>query len=94
MNAQDTANHIFVDFNAESQRDLLCDAGTTPVGIAPFQFNDCLDEFFLRSFRARLTSVLGRKQHAVLSLNQHLVEMQKSGKASGRLRNVEGERGS
>src|SRR5215472_3371830 len=61
MNAEDTANHIFVDGNAESQRDLLGDAGTTPVEIAPFQFNDCLDEFFLRSFRARLTPALERK---------------------------------
>ena len=30
MNAQDTANHILVDFNAESQGDLLGDSGTTP----------------------------------------------------------------
>ena len=29
MNAQDTANNIPVDFNAESQRDLLGDAGAT-----------------------------------------------------------------
>ena len=62
MNAEDTANHIFVDGNAESQGDLLGDAGTTPVAIAPFQFNDCLDEFFLRSFRARRTPGLARKQ--------------------------------
>jgi hypothetical protein len=76
MNAQDTANNILVDFNAESQRDLLGDAGTTPVEITPFQFNDCVDELLIRSFRARLAPALEGKQHAVL--DQHLVEMQKS----------------
>jgi hypothetical protein len=58
MNAQDTANNIFVDFNAESQHDLLGNTWTTLVGITPFQFNDCLDEFFIRSFRARLALAL------------------------------------
>src|SRR5215471_2587463 len=79
MNAEDTANHIFVDCNAESQRDLLGDAGATPVEITPFQFNDCVDELFIRSVRARLTPALERKQHAVLSFSQHLVEMQQRG---------------
>ena len=80
MNAQDAANNILVDSNAESQRDLLGDAGATPVGITPFQFNDGLDEFFIRSFRARLALALEGKQPAVLSFGQHLVEMQKSGR--------------
>src|SRR5215472_14456338 len=79
MNAEDTANHILVDCNAESQRDLLGDAGTTPVEITSFQFNDCVDEFFIRSFRARRAPALGRKQHAVLSFGQHMVEMQQGG---------------
>jgi hypothetical protein len=78
MNAQDATNNILVDCNAESQRDLLGDSGTTPGGITSFQFNDCVDEFFIRSFRARLTPALGRKQHAVLSLRQNVVEMQQS----------------
>jgi len=64
---------------AQSQRDLLGDAGTTPVEIAPFQFNDCVDEFSLRSFRARRTPALARKQHAVLSFGQHVVEVQQRG---------------
>ena len=76
MNAQDTANNIPVDCNAESQRDLLGNSGAAPVEITPFQFNDCVDEFSMRSFRARLTPALGRKQHAVLSFRQHVVEMQ------------------
>src|SRR5215469_7509538 len=79
MNAEDTANHIFVDCNAESQRDLLGDSGTTPVEITPLQFNDCVNEFFVRSFWARRTPALARKQQAVLSLGQHVVEMQQRG---------------
>src|SRR5215472_1130899 len=79
MNAEVTANHIFVDCNAESQRDLLGDSGTTPVAITPFQCNECVDEFFLRSLRARRTSTLGRKQHPVLSFGQHVVETQQRG---------------
>ena len=79
MKAEDTANHILVDCNAKSQGDLLGDAGTTPVEITPFQFNDCVDEFFTRSFRARRTPALERKQYAVLSFGQHVVEMQQRG---------------
>jgi hypothetical protein len=79
MNTEDTANHILVDGNAESQGDRLGDAGTTPVEITPIQCNDGVDEFFLRSFRARRTPALARKQHAVLSFGQHVVEMQQRG---------------
>jgi len=79
MNAEDTASHILVDGNAESHGDLLGDSGTTPVEITAFQFNDCVDEFFIRSFRARRTRELARKQHAVLSFGQHVVEMQQRG---------------
>jgi len=89
MNAEDPANHILVDGNAESQGDLLGDAGTTPVAITPFPFNDGVDEFFLRSFRARRTPALAREQYAVLSFSQHVVEMQLAWMASGRWRNGE-----
>src|ERR1700693_5394486 len=80
MNAQDTASNILVDFSAESPRDLLGDSGTTPVGITPLQFNDCVDELFIRSFRARPTPAFGRKQYAVLSFRQHAMERQQSGR--------------
>ena len=61
------------------QGDLLGDAGTTPVAITPFQFNDGVDEFFLRSFRARRTPAVAREQYAVLSFGQHVVQMQQRG---------------
>ena len=59
MNAEDTANHILVDGNAESRGNLLGDAKTIP-GIMPFQFNDGVDEFLMQSFRARRTPALAR----------------------------------
>ena len=78
MNAQYSANIILVDFDAESQGDLLGNSWATPVGITPFHFNDRVDEFLIRSFRAGQTPALGRKQHAVLSFRQHVLEMQQS----------------
>ena len=46
----------------------------------PFQFNDCVDELFIRSFRTRLAPALARKQHAVLSFGKHVVQMQQRGR--------------
>jgi hypothetical protein len=80
MNAQDTANNILVDLDGERQRDLLGNSGTAPVGITPFHFNDGVNEFFVRSLRAGPPAARGRKQHAVLSFHQHVVEMQQSGR--------------
>jgi hypothetical protein len=80
MNAQDAANNILVDLDGESQRDLLGNSGTAPTGITPFHFNDGVDEFLLRSIRARPTPALGRKQHAILSSPQHAMEMQQRGR--------------
>jgi len=78
MNHQDTPNDILVDVDAESQRDLLSDAGTTPAGITTFHCNDGFDEVFPRSLRARSTPAPVRKQHAVFSFPQHTVEVQQS----------------
>jgi hypothetical protein len=80
MNAQDTANHILVDLDAERQRDLLGDSGAAPAGISPFHFNDHVDEFLTRSLRARLTPALRRKQYMVLTTRHHVLEMQQSGR--------------
>jgi hypothetical protein len=76
MNHQDTPNNILVDVDAESQRDLLSDAGTTPAGITTFHCNDSVDEVFPRSLRATPTPALVRKQNAVFSFPQHTVEVQ------------------
>jgi len=80
VNAQDAANNILVDLDAESQRDLLSNAGTSPVEIAPFHCKDGGDEVFLRTLWARPTPSLGRKQYVVLSFPQHIVETQQRGR--------------
>jgi hypothetical protein len=79
VNTQDTANNIFIDLDAESQRDLLSNAWTAPAGIAPFHGYNGVDEVLVRSLGARAPPPLGRKQQAVLSFPQHTVEMQQSG---------------
>ena len=78
MDAQDTANNILVDLDTESQRDLLGNAEAAPVWITPFHGNDGVDEFFLRSLRVGPTPALGREQQAVLSLFEHVVEIEQS----------------
>src|SRR6516164_4054525 len=76
--AQDAANNILVDLDTESQRDLLGNAEAAPVWITPFHGNDGVDEFLLRSLRARPTPALGRKQQAVLSFFQRVVGIEQS----------------
>src|SRR5215472_9757388 len=76
MNAQHTADNVFIDLHTKSQRDLLSNAGTTAAGIASFHRHDGLDEVSVGSLRARPTAVLRRKQHTVLSFAQHTMKMQ------------------
>ena len=39
------ADDVFVDIDAESVRNLLCDAGTANTGVAAFELDDRIDEF-------------------------------------------------
>jgi hypothetical protein len=80
MNAQHTADNVLIDLHTKSQRDLLSNAAATPAGITPFHCHDCLDEVFVGSLRARPTTAPRRKQHAVLSLAEHTLETQQSGR--------------
>ena len=80
MTAEDTANYILIDLDAESQRDLLSNAGTAPTRITSFHRHDGVDEVFVGSRRAGPTAAPRRKQHAILSFAQHTVEMQQSGR--------------
>jgi hypothetical protein len=80
MNTQDSSNRVLVDFNAESQRNLLSNSWTTPVPIAAFHCNDRVDQFLTWSFRARLLLLLRRGQETVLVLCQQMVEVQQGGR--------------
>jgi hypothetical protein len=45
MCGEDAPDHIFIDFDSERFVDLLRDPWTSKPWVAPFQFNDGLDEF-------------------------------------------------
>jgi len=74
MNAQDTANHILVDLNAESQRDLLGNSRTAPVGITSFHFDDGVDELWFGPFGPDRRPRLGENQQAIFSSAEQAVE--------------------
>src|SRR5437773_9095361 len=52
-------DHVFVDVDAECQGKLLRNSFAAPGAIAPFHFNDCVDQFFRRSFGIRPTDSFG-----------------------------------
>src|SRR5215813_14712763 len=47
------ADNVFVDIDAESVGNLLCDAGTANTGVAAFELDDRVDEFLRWPFWAR-----------------------------------------
>ena len=49
-------DHILVDRDAESQRDLLGNAGTTPAGIMLFRCHNGRDEVLVRLWSAKSLS--------------------------------------
>jgi hypothetical protein len=51
---ENPSNNVFVDLDVERQGDLLRDSRTAPVGIALLHFDDRMNEFCARSFRAGL----------------------------------------
>ena len=59
---------------------VICSAirGQPHVGL-PFHFNDGIDQFFFRTFRTRPTPGMGRKQLAILSFDEQVMEMEQSG---------------
>ena len=59
MDSENPADHVFVDVDAEGQSDLLGNSLAAPGAIAPFHFNDRVDQFFRRSFGTRPTDSFG-----------------------------------
>src|SRR5437667_12589034 len=55
---ENPSNHVFVDLDVERQGHLLCDSRTTPGGITLLHFEDRMDEFCTRSFRAGLPTAI------------------------------------
>jgi hypothetical protein len=58
MMGENPSNHVFVDLDVERQGDLLGDSRTAPIGIALLHFDDRMNEFHARSFRAGLPTAI------------------------------------
>jgi hypothetical protein len=71
---ENPSNHVFVDWDVERQGDLLCDSRTAPVGITLLHFDDRMNEFWARAFRAGLPTAIREEQQAVLLLAQGFVK--------------------
>jgi hypothetical protein len=68
VTGENPSNHVFVDLDVERQGHLLRDSRTAPIGITLLHFDDRMDEFCARTFRAGLPAAIRGEQHPVLSL--------------------------
>ena len=59
VTGEDPANRVFVEWDCESQDDLLSDTGTTPGGIAQLHLDDSLNNFLIGSFGTGPARTLG-----------------------------------
>jgi hypothetical protein len=55
---ENPSNNVFVNMDVERQGDVLGDSGTTPAGITLLHFDDRVNEFCARSFRAGLPKAI------------------------------------
>lgn len=59
VTGENSANRVFVDWDTESQGDLLGDSGTTPGGIARLHLDESFNNFLIGSFGTGLARMLG-----------------------------------
>jgi hypothetical protein len=59
-------------------RQFVSNSFAAPSAVAPFHFNDRVDQFFRRAFGTWRPDLFGGKQQSVLSLDQHFMKMQES----------------
>ncbi len=71
---QHPADDVFVDIDAESVRNLLCDAGTANAGVAAFELDDRLDEFLRRSLRAGAPMTSRREEPPIFAFLERRME--------------------
>jgi len=77
---EDPSNRVFVDGNAESEGDLLSDAGTPPGGVAKLHLEDGLHNLLTGSLGTRSAPTLGGEKEAIFSISQGLMKGQKGGR--------------
>ena len=59
VTGENPSNHVFVDWDVESQGDLLSNSRTAPGGIAQLHLDDGFNEFFVGSLGSGPTPALG-----------------------------------
>ena len=71
------ATDVFVDLDTERMSDLLGDAHTAKLGIAPLHLDYGRNEFRGRTFATGLAAMRrGGKEQAVFAIHQNLVELE------------------
>jgi len=78
VTGENPSNNVFVDWDVESQGDLLSNSRTAPGGIALLHLDDGFNEFFAGPLWSGLTSAPGCKEKAIFLIPQNLVEVQES----------------
>jgi hypothetical protein len=73
---QDPANHILVDFDTESQSDLVRNPRTAPARIPLLHFHNRIDQWLGWALGSGTASTPRRKQQAILALCQQMVKTQ------------------
>ena len=71
---QNSADHIFVEFNAKSLGQVLGDLRTAKAGIAPLEFTEGLDQFTRRPFGPRFALGSGGVEESVFELLEPAME--------------------
>ena len=75
---KNTSDDIFVDFDAESERDDVCDSWTTVAGIALLQIDDGIDKFPRWTFGSGSSVTFVAEQAAIFTFHQGAVEFEQS----------------
>ncbi len=76
VHGQNAANNVLVDVDTECEGQLFGDSAAAKLRIPTFHFDDGRDQFWRRSFRARLGATARREQQPVFSIHQRAVEAQ------------------
>ena len=75
----ESIHDILVDLDAEGMSDLLGDAHTAKLGIAPLHLDDGSDEFRARTFGSGFAAMRrGGKEQAIFAIHQGIVEPEQS----------------
>ena len=82
MLVRDSADRVFVQVDAESLRNLLCDTRAATAGITAFEFEDGLNDFQTWAFRFWFTPRLGREEIPAFLAHKSGVDSEEGGLAN------------